>query len=50
MTPVHTNRDRETWPQLAEFSAIVFELMRTGTRWTILVKLPVAFSGGMTLN
>ena len=24
--------------------------MRTGTRWTILVKLPVAFSGGRTLN
>src|SRR5262249_15113514 len=24
--------------------------MRTGTRWTILVKLPVAFSGGSTLN
>ncbi len=24
--------------------------MRTGTRWTILVKLPVAFSGGITLN
>ena len=25
MTPVHTNRDREAWPQFAEFSAIVFE-------------------------
>src|SRR5262249_20084553 len=24
--------------------------IRTGTRWTILVKLPVAFSGGITLN
>ena len=24
--------------------------MRTGTRWTILVKLPVAFSGGITLK
>ena len=24
--------------------------MRTGTRWTILVKLPVAFSAGSTLN
>ena len=24
--------------------------MRTGTRCTILVKLPVAFSGGITLN
>ena len=24
--------------------------MRTGTRWTILVKLPVAFSGGRRLN
>ena len=24
--------------------------MRTGTRWTILVKLPVAFSGGSRLN
>jgi len=24
--------------------------MRTGTRCTILVKLPVAFSGGSTLN
>jgi len=25
VTPVHTNRDREAWPQFAEFSAIVFE-------------------------
>src|SRR6201999_3411974 len=24
--------------------------IRTGTRWTILVKLPVAFCGGMKLN
>ena len=24
--------------------------MRTGTRWTILVKLPVALSGGSRLN
>src|SRR5262249_44276604 len=24
--------------------------MRAGTRWTIVVKLPVAFSGGRTLN
>jgi hypothetical protein len=24
--------------------------MRTGTRWTIFVKFPVAFSGGMTLK
>jgi hypothetical protein len=39
--------DRQSRPQRALSSS---STMRTGTRCTILVKLPVAFSGGMTLN
>ncbi len=46
-TSAVTGRPGRNAPNLA---ASPSSRMRTGTRWTILVKLPVAFSGGMTLN
>ncbi|MNR63841.1 hypothetical protein D3C85_1862850 [compost metagenome] len=46
-TSAVTDRPGRRWPSTLSAGS---RWMRTGTRWTILVKLPVAFSGGNTLN
>ncbi len=46
-TSAVTDRPGRRWPSTPSAGS---RWMRTGTRCTILVKLPVAFSGGSTLN
>ena len=47
---VHLDHDRQAGAQQALLQHSGSTAMRTGTRCTILVKLPVAFSGGSRLN
>src|SRR6185437_3285452 len=47
LTSASTERPGRSDAWMAASAAI---LIRTGTRWTILVKLPVAFSGGSRAN
>ena len=49
-TGVDADRGRQPGAQQPQVPSPSSTAMRTGTRCTILVKLPVAFCGGMTLN